>query len=181
VDRAIASLAKAVRCSIDWALEQADSGDDVTYLFDAAVPAALELHDYQEDFLANKLKRNGLRDKASPLRCVLNYAAAHPELWTEIFRTVHCRRCDNLPDNLSTADNAWKKSKKPVSFGLTPQQELFLDARVANEEGAEIAEKGPVNRALADVSPHMSIPARDWPKPTSNPPVTCDFRADSET
>lgn len=77
--------------------------------------AELELHDYQEEFLAEKSKRHGLRDGASPLRCVLNYAQEHPTLWSEIFRTVHCRRCDDLPDNLSTADNAFKKSKKPVS------------------------------------------------------------------
>ena len=140
-----------------------------------------ELHDYQEEALAKWSAAHGLTDSGAAFRALVSSASAHPELWPAIFRTVHCRRCDNLPDNLSTADNAWKKSKKPVSFGLTPQQELFLDARVANEEGAEIAEKGPVNRALADVSPHMSIPARDWPKPTSNPPVTCDFRADSET
>ena len=109
-----------------------------------------ELHDYQEEALAKWCAAHHLSDSGAAFRALLSSAAAHPELWTEIFRTVHCRRCDNLPDNLSTADNAWKKSKKPVSFGLTSEQDLFLEARVANEEGAEIAEKGPVNRAIAD-------------------------------
>ena len=51
---------------------------------------------------------------------MLNYAQQHPELWDEVFRTVHWRRCDDLPDNLSTADNAWKKSKKPVGLAMMP-------------------------------------------------------------
>lgn len=60
---------------------------------------------------------------------------------------------------------------------MLPAQVSFLEARVANAEGEEIAEKGPVNRALADVgkaartlldwamtqasTPHQSVVSRD--------------------
>ena len=100
----------------------------------------MEMHDYQQDFLAEKVEAHGLADSGSAARALLDAAAANPEKWGDIFRTVHCMRCDKLLDNLSTADNAWKKSKKPVSFGLSAEQEMFLAARVANEEGAELAD-----------------------------------------
>ena len=150
VNRAVASLDKAVRCSIDYAVTKAEQGEDVGAMFVAPVSVDLEMHDYQEEFLAGKTTRHGLKDGTAPLRCLLNYAAANPDQWGEIFRTVHCHRCDDLPDNLSTADNAWKKSKKPVALSLQPEHVEFLEARVANVEGAEIAEKGPVNRAILD-------------------------------
>ena len=116
------------------------------------VEFVMEMHDYQEEYLAAKAAVHGLSDSGSAFRALLTSASTDSSKWGSIFRTVHCLRCDNLPDNLSTADNAWKKSKKPVSFGLHPNHEAFLEARVANEEGAEIAEKGPVNRAVLDTS-----------------------------
>ena len=109
----------------------------------------MEMHDYQEEYLSKKAVDHNL-DSGGAFRALLTHAATDPSNWGDIFRTVHCLRCDNLPDNLSTADNAWKKSKKPVRFGLQPDHTAFLEARVANEEGVDIAEEGPVNRAVLD-------------------------------
>ena len=113
------------------------------------VEFVMEMHDYQEEYLSKKAVDHNL-DSGGAFRALLTHAATDPSNWGDIFRTVHCLRCDNLPDNLSTADNAWKKSKKPVRFGLQPDHKAFLEARVANEEGVDIAEKGPVNRAVLD-------------------------------
>ena len=113
------------------------------------VEFVMEMHDYQEEYLSKKAVDHNL-DSGGAFRALLTHAATDPSNWGDIFRTVHCLRCDNLPDNLSTADNAWKKSKKPVRFGLQPDHTAFLEARVANEEGVDIAEKGPVNRAVLD-------------------------------
>eukprot|EP01043_Picozoa_sp_COSAG02_P021239 COSAG02_NODE_1075_length_14754_cov_18.686796_5_plen_734_part_00 len=149
VNRALKSLDKAVRASIDYVVSLAEQGEDVAPLFASPMPVDLEMHDYQEEFLADKAQRHGLRDRAAPLRCLLNYAAANPDQWDAMFRTVHCHRCDT-EDGLK--ENEWKKSKKPVSLSLRSAHVEFLEHRVANVEGVEIEDTGPVNRALKDTA-----------------------------
>ena len=156
VMRAVADLDKAVRCAIDWAVTQEDEGEDVSHLLTSHTALELEMHDYHEEFLAEKTAAFGLADKAAPLRCLLNNAAANPEQWDAMFRTVHCHRCDN-----DDGENAWKKSKKPVLLPLLPAHVDFLEARVANVEGVELEDKGPVHRAVVDVGKAARC-AIDW-------------------
>ena len=105
-----------------------------------------------------KRAQSGLADQTAPLRCLLNHAAANPDDWAAIFWTVHCHRCDT-DDGLK--ENAWKKSKKPVSLQLLPEQIKFLIGRVNNEEGVELEAKGPVNRAVLDTGKAARC-AMDW-------------------
>ena len=158
VRRAVKTTDKAVRCLIDWAVTKSEEGEDVSPLFADAAPIELELHDYHEEFLAEKRAQFGLADQTAPLRCLLNHAAANPDDWGAMFRTVHCHRCDT-DDGLK--ENAWKKSKKPVSLQLLPEQIKFLIGRVNNEEGVELEAKGPVNRAVLDTGKAARC-AMDW-------------------
>ena len=54
-------------------------GEDVSPLFADAAPIELELHDYHEEFLAEKRAQFGLADQTAPLRCLLNHAATNPD------------------------------------------------------------------------------------------------------
>ena len=83
VRRGVRNTAKAVRCAIDWALmKQSELGEDVSNLFEEPTLVSLDMHDYQEAFLAEKAARYGLADRAAPLRCLLNFAAGQsPFLW----------------------------------------------------------------------------------------------------
>jgi hypothetical protein len=83
VRRGVRNTAKAVRCAIDWALmKQSELGEDVSNLFEEPTLVSLDMHDYQEAFLAEKVARYGLADRAAPLRCLLNFAAGQsPFLW----------------------------------------------------------------------------------------------------
>ena len=97
-----------------------------------AVPPALfvmEMHDYQEEFVALKREQHGMGDSGEVVRALLDYAAANEAEWAAIFRTGHWHRCDT-DDGLKV--NAWKKSKKPVSFGLPPQQMAYLAMGLAD-------------------------------------------------
>ena len=158
VNRALKSLDKAVRASNDYVVTLAEKGEDVAPMFTSPTPVDLEMHDYQQEFLVEKAKQHGLRDKSAPLRCLLNYAAANPDHWDAIFRTVHCQRCDTEDGQKK---NAWKKSKTPVSLSLRSTHVEFLENRVANVEGVQIEENGPVNRALKDTGKAARV-AIDW-------------------
>lgn len=125
----------------------------------ASIQAAeVELHEYQAEFLATLSPGYTI---SQAIDALIAHHAESSAQWGEIYRTVHCHRCDNLPDNLATADNAWRKSLAPHMLNLPAVSWDFLEKRVANAEGAEIAEKGPVNRAIAslDKAVRCSI---DW-------------------
>ena len=77
--RAVADLDKAVRCAIDWAVAQEDEGEDVSHLLTSHTALELEMHDYHEEFLAEKRAQFGLADQTAPLRCLLNHAATNPD------------------------------------------------------------------------------------------------------
>eukprot|EP01043_Picozoa_sp_COSAG02_P099398 COSAG02_NODE_35508_length_467_cov_0.790761_1_plen_101_part_10 len=65
------------------------------------VEFVMEMHDYQEAYLSKTAVHHNL-DSGGVFRALLSHAATEPSTWGDIFRTVHCLRCDNLPDNLST-------------------------------------------------------------------------------
>jgi L-lactate dehydrogenase (cytochrome) len=118
----------------------------------------VELHDYHEDFLAEKTAQYGLMNGDAVLRCLVNFAAEHPGEWEAIFRTVHCHRCDKEEEG---QQNASKKSKKPVAVTLHPAHRAFLADRVANIEGAHIEAVGPVHRAVKDLDKAVRV-IMDW-------------------
>ena len=66
---------------------------------------------------------------------LLYFATKNPAKWGEIFRTVHCHRC-NTADGRK--QNAWKKSKRAVHLELSVKDWEFVDARVANAEGVTL-------------------------------------------
>ena len=81
-----------------------------------------------------------------------------------MFRTVHCLRCDEgdvLRGSFSTADNAWKRSKKPVGLGLMASHVSFLDARVANVERIPTKQDGPIQREILGAAKAARC-AIDW-------------------
>eukprot|EP01047_Picozoa_sp_COSAG01_P049135 COSAG01_NODE_4842_length_4691_cov_4.785061_3_plen_803_part_00 len=122
----------------------------------AADSIEIELHDYHEQFLAQKAAQYGLTNDAV-LRCLVNFAAQHQAEWEAIFRTVHCHRCDKGEGQ----QNKWKKSKKSVTLILHPAHKAFLADRVANIEGARIEVSGPVHRAVKDLDKAVRV-IMDW-------------------
>ena len=92
------------------------------------------------------------------ISCLLSFAEDNPAAWKEIFRTVHCHRCDTA-DGLK--HNAWKKSKYEVPLELSREEWNFLASRVKNVEGVDLEDKGPVNRAVISVDKAIRC-AIDW-------------------